>query len=232
MTPAKVDTSAFNAMCKTGARLSAVPYDVFVRSEVGKVMEAAVKFTPAIQVQKARMQHESAQFSSQPASMYSPKSKGPRNIKTNKKGGGYIVYYLGNRYPNQLWGAMSGRRRAKLARILGARGLAKKSWLRIAEELGIAIKAPGFVRKAIATTQKQYPDISTRVQKSQSQIRIDITNAQPTVNIPRVGGAKALRLAISGRVKFYEQNVMRLVFNDVAKIAKAYPGIKAHLVTT
>lgn len=221
----KVDTSAFNGMCKTGARMSAVPYAAFVENEVAKILEMAIKLTPKLRVGRLRAHYANATFTTQPGSLYTPKHPSPGR-------GAFVKYYLLNRYPNALWAAISQRRREHLRRILAARGLSAKSWVKIADKLGLDIKVAGFIRKAIAKTQREYDDVSAVKEKGKSKIRIHFVNSQPTVNNPRVGGARALRTAVSGRVKFFERNIKLLVFNDIKKIARAYPGIRVHMKAT
>lgn len=218
----KVNTAAFNGMCRTGARMSAVPHAAFVENEVAKILEMAIKLTPTLKVGKLRARYASATFTTQPGSIYTPKHPSPGR-------GAFVKYYLRNRYPNALWNAISQRRREKLRRILGARGLSAKSWVKIADKLGLPIKVAAFIRKAIAQTQREYDDVSASSQKSNSKIWIHFVNSQPTVNEPRVGGARALRTAVAGRVKFFERNIRLRVFNHIEKIARAYPGIKVHL---
>ncbi len=221
---ATIDTSKFNAMVRELARKANAPDDEILSYEVGKVLEATVQFTPALQVSKLRSRTEAALFSMQPASLYTPK-RGRRSVKISKNG--FIAYYLQNRYPNALWSAISARRKASLARALRARGLAKKSWWEIARLLGITIKVPNYVPIAVASSGRSYPgNVSAKRLRPAAKLQITIENAQPTVNIPQVGGARALQRAIDGRTKFFIQNVGRGVFDDVAKIAKKYPGVK------
>ena len=216
---ARVDTRAFNAMLSRLSKLSGTSYERVIKSEVGKILEATVKFTPALQVQRTRARHDSATFTTQPASIYTPKhSRGSRS--------GNIKYCLGNRYPDVLWSAISTRRKQRLLKILGARGLSKKSWWKIAQKLGIQIAVPGFVTKATASTGRDYDDVDAKSVSSRRSAGVTISNAQPTANLDRVGGGRALKRAIAGRVKFFQENVRREVFKDVKQIARAYPGMK------
>lgn len=219
---ATIDTRNFNAMVRELSRKADVPSEEVLVHEVGRVLEAAVEFTPALQVSKLRSRSESARFSSQPASLYSPK-RGRHGVKLTKNG--FITYYLENRYPNALWSAIAARRKASLAAKLRARGLAKKSWWEIARALGITIKVPSYVTAAVPTTGKTYDNVSVSLSRSAGKLQITIENAQPTVNL--IGGARALQRAIDGRTKFFIQNVGRGVFDDVAKIVRKYPGMKA-----
>lgn len=210
-------------MVRELSRKADVPDDEVLVHEVGKVIEAAAEFTPALQVSKLKARREAALFSSQPASLYSPK-RSRRGVKITKNG--FIAYYLRNRYPNALWSAIAARRKASLARAIKARGLAKKSWWEIANALGITITVPSYVTKAVASTGRDYAgNVAVKLFRTKGKLGITITNSQPTVNA--IGGARALQRAIDGRTKFFIQNVAHGVFKDVAQIARKYPGMKA-----
>lgn len=219
-----IDTSKFNAMIRELSRKAEVPDDQVLVHEIGKVLEATIANTPALKVSKLRARTEAALFSAQPASLYSPK-RGRRGVSLTKNG--FIPYYLRNRYPDALWNAIAARRTASLRRALKARGLAKKSWWEIAKALGLTIAVPGYVTSAIPSTGRTYQgNTKVSVARASAKLQIKIENAQPTVNLPTVGGTRALQRAIDGRTKFFIQNIGRGVFNDLEKIAKKYPGMK------
>jgi hypothetical protein len=220
---ATIDTSRFNAMVRELGRKASVPPERALLYEVGKVIEGAMNFTPSAQVGRLRSRHDAALFSSQPASLYSPR-RGRSKATLTKNG--FITYYLQNRYPNALWNKIQAARKARLAAAIRARGLAKQSWLEIAKALGVTINVPGYVQSAIASTGQKYSNVSVRLSRSNGRLQITIENSQPTVNLPQVGGARALQRAIDGRTRFFVQNLGREVFNDMAQIAKKYPGMK------
>ena len=85
---------------------------------------------------------------------------------------------------------------------------------------------PSFVPSATPTTGREYDDVSAKSVATKRGAGVTISNAQPTANLDRVGGARALKRAIDGRVKFFQQNLQRHVFDDVKQIARAYPGVK------
>lgn len=222
--PGRVDTSKINSMFREIARKVRVPPEEIMIYEVGKILEAWLRFIPAADASKIRLSYEEAVFSAQPASLYTPKS-GRAGVKLTKRG--FVRYFLLNHYPDALWNAMSGRRKASLLRRLGARGLAKQSVLQIADRLGIKISAPGYVATALASTGKRYPEnTAVRLQRRTGLLQISFENSQPTINQERVGGRRALQRAIDGRVKYFMTNMARGVFDDVKNIAKRYPGMK------
>jgi len=219
----EVDTSLFTQMINELklAVPSANENDI-IREEVGKVLEKCIEDTTAMQVQKVVQRSERAQFTTMPSGLYKPSTKRARE---NRSSGGRIVYYLKNRYPSPLWAAIKKRRKEDLAKILKARGLAKKSWYLIAEKLGIRVKAPKFVRDAVATTGKEYfEDVEVHDVFDNTKIEIRIGNNQPTINA--IGGSAILQRAIDGRVKFFLTNLKHGVFESLGKVAKKYPGLK------
>ncbi len=225
-----VDTSKFDAMCKTLSGMSAVPYKQVVAFEVGRVMERALDLTPAAKRGPLIRHWSDDQFTAQPDTMYKPKSLTAWQVRAmarrSGKKGNLLTYFLFNRYPDELYNKIQARRLASLTRQIGAIGLAKQSWLRIAQQLGQTIKYPAWVERAISVTGKVHPEnTSTKRTETTKKIQIDITNAMPLVNLPTVNGARALRIAISGRIGFFNKNISFRVFNDAAKIVKKYPGM-------
>ena len=228
MSGLRVDTSEFSAMCRQLSQISAASQQKILDAEVAKVLEAAVRHTPAAKVSAMRARQEQARYSAQPASLYTPRSPSGRRhragVKPTKRG--FIRYHLANRYPAELWKKIVTRRKASLARKIRARGLARRSWLMIADALGLKIAVPSYVKGAVATTGKNYAtNVSVGRRRSVAGVGITIVNSQPTVNLPNVGGAAALQKAINGRVNYFAQNLKRGVFRSAQRIAKAYPGV-------
>lgn len=223
MMTCKVDTSLFSEMLRELQRTIPGQDEITIlKSEVGAVLTKCVDLTAAAQVKKITQRSERSRFTTQPASIYTPTTGEARK---NRGGKTNLVYFLDNKYPNRLWKAIERRRKLDLAKILKARGLAKQSWYLIAVKLGIPIKVPEFVRKAVATTGKTYTgDVNIKEQYDATKIEISIENLQPTANA--IGGSYILQRAIDGRVQFYLTNLRHGVFKSIAKIARKYPGIK------
>lgn len=227
MAESKVETRFFTTMCGTLSRTLAQKYEDVLQAEVGKVLEKALSDTPSAKAERLKREYANSKFTEQPPSLYTPKY-GRKHVRLTKRG--KILYNLSyNYHSDELWNRITQRRLANLAKKLGARGLAKKSWLKIAQALGLSVKAPGYVDNATPVTGRQYDDTSARKQNTSDGINITLTNAQPTINT--IGGARILQAAIDGRVKFFLQNMKRRVFEDVAKTAAKYPGIKVTRVT-
>lgn len=218
MPAVRVDTTQLSAMIRELSARAAVPSDDVLVFEVGKILEKALSYTPAADVAKMRDRYENTAFSVQPRSLYTP-----QRITTS---GSKVKYYLENRYPNALWAAISARRKASFLRRLRARGLAKRSWLDLAAQMGLEIRAPAFVRRAVATSGQVYNNTTARTTRSRGRLHVAIENAQPTLNLPKVGGARALQRAIDGRVSYFLRNLALGTFDDVAKVAKRYKGMR------
>jgi hypothetical protein len=140
-------------------------------------------------------------------------------------GNGRKTYWLENRYPDALWARIEAARKKSLHRKIKARGLSKQSWWLLAARAGLQINAPGFVKKAVASTTLTYPEnFTARQVNRRDEVGIFFSNAQPTV--PWAGGQRALRKAINGRVGFFRRNLKLGVFKDMKKIAVAYPGLR------
>jgi hypothetical protein len=119
-------------------------------------------------------------------------------------------------------------KKTNLKNKLGARGLSKKTWVQLAATLGQTLKVPKFVENAKPQNGKNYGlQVSSSSSKTKDNLSITIENHQPTVVGPGIDGAKILNMALAGRVKFFEDNLKRKLFNDLAKAAKRYPGISA-----
>lgn len=209
-------------MVREIAKRAGVPPDEVLVSEIGKILEGAVRNTNSASVSSIKSNAKDAQFSMQPSDLYTPVS-GRKGVNITK--GGFIAYYLRNRYPDNLWALISARRKASLASKLAARGLAKRSWIDLGKKLGLNIDAPGYAASAIASTGKLYPE-DTRVsfKREAGKLSISIENSQPTV--VKIGGARALQRAIEGRVKLFMRNIALGTFQDIKKIAARYPGVK------
>ena len=215
----KIDTRQFEEMVKElSRRLDEPPMEV-LREEVGKVLEKTIADTPAMDVGKTRRRFDAARFTAQPETLYEPKYRLRRHPKDNK-----VLYNLTYRYPSQLWSAITEARTKDFKKKLAARGLAKQSWLKIGEMLGLGVKAPGYVMSAVPTTGKQYSDEDAQIERKAGGINYHFENSQPTVI--ELNGERILQRAMDGRTLFFVNNLSRAVFDDLAQAAKKYPGVK------
>jgi hypothetical protein len=221
-----VDVTNFVQVNEELARKLNAPDDTVMREETGKILSKAIENTDAADVGKIRSHSANAKFSLQPITLYTPKHRGVIKAKSADFSGRVrILYNLSYRYPNELWSAIQAARARDVAVRIAARGLAKQSWYRIGQMLGVSVDAPSYVKKAVARTGKTYPnDETARSFRENGKIGIEFDNSQPTVNA--IGGAQALQRAIDGRVQFYLTNLSHGVFMDLQAIAKKYPGVE------
>lgn len=199
----EVDTTAFNAMCKNLSRIvPGVPELNIVKAEASRVLHRASTLAPVAKAASIR-----------------------KKVKT-----GYYVrlngrsYYLGNIYPDALWDTIQAAKKALLQSKLKARGLARQSWYLAALRMGKGFDAPAYVKSAVASTGKAYPEnIGVTVQESGAEVSIIVTNSQPTINrLPN--SEPQLNSALESRVIFYERNLKAGVFEKIEKIAAKYKG--------
>lgn len=168
--------------------------------ETAKVAEGAMKRTDTATAQSIRKNHTAQEW-----------------VTLNGK-----RYKLANRFPRQLWAALSSKRKASLARKLAARGLAKQTWLNIAQLLGFDISAPGFV-KAARGKVSNLENVAVTRSKGSAAYGVRIENHSPLMRWAK--GRAALVAAIAGRRKFFAENLKRGVFDDLRQVAKKYPRL-------
>ncbi len=218
----------FNAMCRSLGQMTGAGFEKAVEYEAAKVMEAAVRLTPAAKLGVVRAKHDNAGFSAQPETLYTPQSASGRKVRAAaRRIGGKLLYDLTHRYPDALWAAISERRAAHLKAIIAARGLSKRTWVQLARLFGFEITAAGFVKKAVPAHAPEAAFLGNmrfRRLGSRSTFTLFIENAQPTVN--KIGGEFILQRAMNRRVNFFRQNLKRLVFESAAAVAKRYPGVR------
>jgi hypothetical protein len=197
-----VDMQNFHAALTSLAARVGTSFAEVARYEAGKIFESAIRYTPAATVQSIKGNQE----------------LGKVQVLDGKK------YWMDNRYPQSLWNRLLKARKTSLQRKLRSRGLAKKSWFELALVAGMHVSAPAFVKKAIAGTGKEYPSNYTVAEGTRGapDYRIEFWNAQPTV---QGRGPSALSRAIRGRMRYFENNVRRGVFQDAQAVARAYPGL-------
>jgi len=112
----------------------------------------------------------------------------------------------------------------KMQELLRRRGLAKQSWMAIAESLGLPINAPAYVQKA-TVKQKPYPQKVKSEQKGKrGNFFIRISNSM--ITMINANGKGALAKAINGRAGYFTRNMKKGVFGKWQEIAKKYPGLK------
>jgi|GEM_PF-4326369 len=181
------------------ARVSGKDFRTVVRNETEKILEGAARRTSMAQAKDIKAAQE---------------AKGWKNI--NGK-----LYKLSHKYPDATWAMIKREQKRSLVEKLKVRGLARKIWLQIAQELNLTIKVAGQVRKA--TTKKgDYPiDASGSETGSGSGYTIQGTSLRNYAP----GIVRALSGAIRGRLSFFKTNMRKGVFKKAKDIAAKYPGL-------
>lgn len=134
-------------------------------------------------------------------------------------------YLLTNRYPDSLWGEINTFRKESLAKKLAARGWTKASWYYLGLKIGYDLPAPAFVKKAKVKNHLGPESVSAIKQTTRHGFGLTIENHSPLLRFDTTNGAKAFFSAIAGRIGHYKKTLALGVFNDVKKVAQAYPGL-------
>ncbi len=181
------------------AKSAGVTYKEVVRSEAAKILEAASKNTLAAQVQLIEKNVKAS----------------PRR-KLNGK-----LYNMAWKMPDALWAQAQAQIAASIKRRKAARGLAKKSWKQVADDLGLSIAVPSYV-EAATTPKGDYPGDGKATEESKgSDFAIVLRNSR--TYSPSV--FDAIRKAMNGRQKFFLKNMELGVFKNIETIAAKYPGL-------
>lgn len=128
----------------------------------------------------------------------------------------------------------AGLRRA-IAASLQSIGLARQSWVQIADDLGIPLETvPGGrlspaalakARAALASSGRPYVNGTGREEYSVARgFFIRLTNQLPYGQ--RIGLDLVLARAINGRAAYFARNVRAGTFDRLDAIARAYPGLR------
>lgn len=197
----QVVTSDFSRAMREMSRITGFSFADIIRAETKSILEAASKKTVAAQVKLIEA---------------NVRDKPVRSLNGKR-------YFMKNRYPDALWAALQLQIKNSIKRRKEARGLSKKAWVQIAEKLGIELTVPGYVAKA-TTPKGDYPENAQGAEKQQgNSFHIEITNSR--TYSPSV--LDAIRAAMRGRTRFFQNNLQRGVFQKTSEIAAKYPGLKA-----
>jgi hypothetical protein len=196
-----VVASDFTRAMREMSKLTGATFADIIRSETQSILEAATKKTQAAQVKLIK-----ANIDSRPARTTGGKT-----------------YLMNWRMPDAVWAAIQKQMRDSLKRRKDARGLAKKSWVQAAEKLGLTLKVPNYVSKATAKGGDYPQNAQAEEKQNGAEFFIQITNERTYSR----SVIDAIRAAIRGRTRFFQNNLRRGVFKKTADIAAKYPGIKA-----
>lgn len=190
---------------------------VVIDNEMGRILEKCVSLTPAATESKIVANALDRQWGT-----HSTKFQPKRPFRGNSPAAGFKKYKYSNRYPDALWEEISNQRLASIERRIGHMNLSKQSWLKLAEMLGLEIKATTKVRKMPQNFNQNFN--VTRSGGTEGEYFVSILNAQPTIN--RIGGKGIVKKAIAGRVGYFQKNLETGAMESLAALAKSYPGLK------
>jgi hypothetical protein len=184
--------------------------------EVKSVLEATLARTKAASVTDIRMARERKEF----ITLYPDyKSKGKRKSEQ-------VTYYLFNYYPDELWKELEKYHSDRVEKAILRRGMAKQSWLLLADTMGHKIQAPGYVQRARPEIYENVKHVKVRIA---ARYTIHFSNDSPGA---KEGGEghRALLSAMRGRMNYFKQNLKHGVFDTWAKTVAAYPGLKVQMI--
>lgn len=198
----QVKIDDFNAaIADMQARLgSAVPKRAVIDNEVGKILEKTLAGTKT----------------ATRASINDSVKKTDWTTIEGKK------YKLTNRYPDKVWANIQAKMAASLARKVAAVSWTRKSWSALATKLGLTIDTKGS-DAAVVKGHSADENVTYRRDESQGNYLLVIANTSPLLRY--ADSDRAFFGAVAGRTGFYRQNVAHGVFNDLAQVAKKYPGL-------
>ena len=204
-----VVASDFTRAMREMSKLTGATFADIIRSETQSILEAATKKTQAAQVK-----------------LIQARVKG--TVARTLEGKTYLLpgsahASKGWRVSDPIWNAIQLQIKNSIKRRKDARGLAKKSWVQAAEKLGLTLKVPSYVSKATAKGGDYPQNAQAEEKQNGAEFFIQITNERTYSR----SVIDAIRAAIRGRTRFFQNNLRRGVFKKTADIASKYPGIKA-----
>lgn len=132
-------------------------------------------------------------------------------------------YKLSWHEPDALYNRITRRRAERLAVTLGAVGLARRSWLDQAQELGGNIPVTGAVRRANYRGHNYPENVSSLESTTGGAYSLKIINSSPIVQA--AGGERALLSAMAGETRYFYTLLAKGAFRTLASRAARYPGI-------
>lgn len=256
-----VDTRGFQGLVNDLLRLSNNPKATFgavLKSETGKVLESCVKFTGSA---KAKAKPRKQIPHTDNAKIWVNNNGNVWLSEKGEGKGGYKHYIMKGpgRWPasgdekrsrfsasgahwndsrwalgQQLLAQWDTRNQTKTKlnkRTVTGRGLAKQSWVQVANNLGIDLKVPSYVTKAIPQDGVRRVAGIGREFASARSIFFEIENRYPILNgslrkmVPGMDGSAILQRAVKSRLKNFENELKHDLFKNLSLAAKRHPGV-------
>ena len=215
-----IDTSNFNRAINEMSRLTGVSMEDIVLSEVGSVLSATITNTPKAtkaSIDKSLKKWAFIQESSPAKNPQSSLSQGTAYLLLRGSRGAH-------RYPDYIWSWIQMNQEQRKKELIRRIGVAKQSWFKLANNLGIQLpkSVPGYVAKAAIDGKTFATPVDQKKTTSGSKVQVQIENM--TNSAIRGGGRAALLKAINGRTGYFYKNLKSGAFKKVSTIAKKYPG--------
>lgn len=258
-----VDTAGFRRALHGLARFTGADLSTVIRAEAGSILKACAGQTKVATIASARDRAVARSLNSITHRGRATPSYGYMTINSGQRGGepGLMWYrtkqgrfqlagdmrlpsgsyrWSNLHFPNLDWpGMVEGAEKAARHlrdRVPAARqaiGLARQSWVQIADAIGIALESvPGGrlsaaglakARAAIASNRRSYVN-GTGTEHTRAQTYfVELVNRLPYGT--GIGLDRVLIRNVNARVRFFEQNLRRGVFDKLSTLARAYPGI-------
>lgn len=247
--PVIVDTSNFNSFCR---RIAAQPlglkaWDVMLY-EVGKVLESCVHLTTREKVDQIQ---RSVEFKNRTL-RFGTKGSGPAIIYFTKAGVGWFADEPGDGYEGVAKGRKVGGKtfhpmteffhygnprweryqaflqqlKNKEINVREVTARAGQSWVQIADSLGLQINAPAYVRNAPGFRGVKHINGMSKKAVSAGKLFLEMKNVAPLL-LGTIDGNRILQTSINGRYKYFLTSFRKGAFDDVATVARQYPGLIA-----
>lgn len=238
----------FMRMVEELCRLSGQHFDVVLTSLVGQILKSTIQRTPARKpgeiikrVSKNATYIEFADgtklskfkknFRGDDNDMYWDRSTWNGRGKPPRVEDGRAWHNMGHRFGALRWSryqaAKAERPRVlarKAAEAVAARGLAKKTWWEMCEALGLPPSmADDYVRNAKAPGGKVFREAFIQKMFQDGAMFIQLTNSNPIFG--KLNGRRILERAIDSKVKAFEIDASKGVFETIKQRARRYPGI-------
>lgn len=244
----------FHDAVRSLQKMSGKDFETVIKSELGTVLSQTVRMMKKASAASIEKNHKS-----QPGAFYGVEYAGPisrtgkqytpkeieraklRAAEARARGkNGRALYYLSgsnnpNRYPDWLWRQIQQFRAQALPKKKMARGLAARMWVHIADQLGIPIAAPGYVRNARHYKKGEMSQaVMTREAGKGKEYRLGFINALTQTN--RYAGHAArgknpssvgftFRLALNKRANYFSQAVKLKAKGIIKSTLDRYPKL-------
>lgn len=245
--PAIVDTSNLTNFCRTIAHWEPGVkfWDVMIH-EVGKVLEGCVRLTIKDKWKITRsieFKNRSLPFPGETYGRHKPviyvnkrgliwfydeagpenvgRAEGPRNKGKSKTFHPMTEFF---RYGEPRWAryqAFLSDLKNKQVPVQMVLGRAAKSWVQIAESLGLSINVPGYVRNAAPFKGRHYVNGTSRRFRTFNGALLEIRNTNPVL-LGTIDGAHILRTSIKGREKYFYHGISDAYIANVKETAMRY----------